>query len=287
MPFWLGPLGNLQRLPNPLVGADAPLIRKGAVYDLPNGGTVIDTFGYRRQYQLSWRMLAATVGVLDVLEGLRLGRWGTGVLVALDPLRINLLPTGVSLSTSPTSTTTGFVASVGALTSVVGPATVGARCLRWAPGTLAAAASVRAPDPIVTLGVPVVSGLSYAASVAARLDTGSPAASARAELRWYDAAGTLLSTTQGSTSALSTSAWTTLSVAATPPAGAVLVGMALQTPTTGVAPLFLADQWQLQLGTSATPWQVGTGCPRVLIDQMPESYPQRGRHDITMILLEV
>lgn len=287
MPFWLGPAGNLQLLPTPLVGADAPLVRKGATYDLPSGGTVVDTFGYRRQYRLTWRMLTTTTGVLDVLEGLYSGRWGRGVLLMLDPLRTNLLPADVALSTSPTNITTGFAASVGTLASFTGPSTVGSRCLKWTAGTLAAAASVAAPDPIETLGVPVVSGLSYAASVSARLDTGSPAATARAELRWYDADGVLLSTTQGSTSSLSTSAWTALSASGTPPSDAVLVGMALQTPTTGVAPVFLADQWQLQLGSTATAWQVGTGCPRVVIDQLTDAYPQRARHDMTMTLLEV
>ena len=287
MPFYMGVAGHMVTLPRPPAGMEGTLVRQGGSRELAGGGTSTDITGRRRTYRLPYQRLgSATVGDFATLEAFHIGMWGPGPFMVLDPQRTNMLPLNVASSTNLFRSTELFVATVGTLTSVTTQSATALRCLRWAPGTLAAAQSVRAPDPTSEFAAPAIPSLAYVASLQARLDTGSPAANARAELRWYDATGAALSTTQGTSTALSTSAWTTLTVTATTPAGAAYVGVALQTPTTGVAPLFLTDAWQLQLGSVATTWVPGTGVPRVTVDQMPDTYPRLGQHDVVMTLIE-
>lgn len=286
MPVYLGPPGNLQKLPGPRTGVQANLVRQGGTAVLAGGGYVIDTTGRSRQYTLNWQRM--TQADFATLEGLYVGLWGPGPFCLLDPVRVNLLPANVATGTDSDRATTLFAATVGTLASSTTVADNGLRSLKWTPGTLSAAQSVTAPSTPADNAVPVIStSQSYVVSMRARLGSGSDAANGRAELRWYDASGSAVSTSQGTSTALSTSAWTTLTATDTPPSTAVFVGIAFQTPTATGAPVFHVDSCQLQLGDTATDWVPGTGVPRVGIDQMPDSYPQNARHDVTMTLLEV
>lgn len=284
MPVYLGPAGHLQKLPGPRTGVQATLVRQGAVLELAGGGFVVEQTGKARQYTLTWNRL--TQSDLTILEGLYVGLWGPGPFCLLDPMRINLLPANVATGTDVDRATTLFAATVGTLASSTTVADNGLHSLKWTPGELSAAESVTAPSTPVDNAVPVVADLSYVVSMRARLGSGSDAASGRAELRWYDGDGSAVSTSQGTSTALSSSSWTTLTAADTPPSTAVYVGVAFQAPTTTGSPVFHVDSLQLALGSVAPDWAPGTGVPRVGIDQMSDSYPQNKRHDVTMTLVE-
>jgi len=95
------------------------------------------------------------------------------------------------------------------------------------------AGDMRATTPAGTSGEPVVAGRTYSGGGAVK--TGASARSARALIRWYDAAGTLLSTTTGGSSTDATTGWVAVLATAAAPAGAAFAALVVEVLATGGA----------------------------------------------------
>jgi hypothetical protein len=291
MAWYLGPPGRLLTLPPPRVGVDVGQVRAGSERALLSGGTAVDTVGQpKRRFVLSWQQM--TTAVFAPLEGLALGLYGPGPFLLVESARANLLPANVSAPTSIRADTFGWGVSAGAVSSVSTPTPLGGRrVISWSPGTTAAGGAVLfAVDAarVASDTAPLITGVTYTAQAQSRLVSGSATTALR--LGWYDSTETLLSSTSGSSGALSSGAWTQQTVtaaASSAPAGAVYVAPALDVPAGGAGQVIASDQWQLELAGSAGTWTLGTGVPRVMVDQLTDSYPRTGRHDVTLTLAEV
>jgi hypothetical protein len=289
MAVYLGPPGRMLTLPGALLGADASLVRAGSPRQLLGGGQAVDTVGTaKRRYSLQWRHL--TDAVFAQVEALVAGVYGPGPYLLLDPSRTNLLPANVASPTSVRGDTYPWGTSTGALASVSTPTPLaGRRIISWTPGTaIAGNATVYgyAFGLAQVFAVPVVTGLTYSFAASLRTTTGTATMAARIDS--YSASGVLLSNTSGSTASIGTGAWTTLSVTGvTPNAAAVYVGPSVEVPAGTTTQVIVSDQWLMVLGSTLPSWTRGTGTPRVMVDQLGDSYPQRGRHDATLTLVEV
>lgn len=287
--YWLGTPGNLVRLPRPNRGLSDGDSLPGSTVALLSGGTGVDYLGTPRgQWQLAWSLLTETDR--SIVDAFIQGTYGRGALLLLDPNRPNLAPADQASPTSVTGGVTALTQSHGSQASVSTPVGVGRRVVQWTPGTLSTAGRsfAQLAFPLVS-AAPAIAGITYCAVASARLVSG--AASARAELVWWDSAGAFLSVTSGSSSVLSTSAWTVLgAVTGTPPANAVYVGARIATPTTGSAPVFLGDAIALRAGVSSLTYRTGRGSPRVVV--LPDSSSstrlagEAGRQDRTLTLAE-
>lgn len=287
--YWLGIPGGLVRLPKPDRGLADPDSLTGAVVDLLSGGTGVDYLGIPKgRWELSWTLL----GEADrsIVDAFLQGVYGRGTLLLLDPNRTNLLPADQAAPSSVTGAVSHLTQSQGSQSSVSTPAGTGRRVVQWTPGTLSVAgqsfAQLAAP---LTYAAPAVTGVTYTAVGSARLVSG--AGQARVELVWFSSAGAVLSTTAGSAATLATGSWSVLGVASgTPPASCVYVGVRLATPTTGSAPVFLADALALRAGVSTLTYRTGRGSPRVVV--LPEAGSttriagDAGRQDRSLTLAE-
>jgi hypothetical protein len=287
-PFYLGPPNRLFALQAPLRGIEVSPVRAGGTRRLLSGGAAADTLGRRRrQFTMSWTWLPDAV--FATLEGLATGVYGPGPFLLVDPARRNLLPDNIAAPTSPRADTFGWGVSAGTLASVATPTPLaGRRVISWSPGTTAAGNAVLFgvdAARILADAAPAIQGVQYTAQGQNRLVSGTGTTAMR--LGWYTAAGTLASSTSGTSAALSTSAWTRQSATGSPPATGLYVMPALEIPAGGAGQVVACDAWQLELGGSATDWTRGTGTPRVMIDQLTDSYPLVGHHDVTLTLVEV
>jgi len=101
-------------------------------------------------------------------------------------------------------------------------------------------------------GPPVIVGQQYTFSVFGLGQAGGE--QVKAEIRWTDAGGGIVSTTAGAPIVLATGAWTRASVTGVAPPGTVTVtGKLYTTPTPQVA-TFWADDIQLELGSVVSPF---------------------------------
>jgi hypothetical protein len=129
---------------------------------------------------------------------------------------------------------------------------------------------------------------SYAWSVYVRSVTSGANPSAAAQIRWFNVAGTQVGTSTGTTTALAaggaSAAWTRLSVAGTPPAGAIYANVAVN--LAGSAPTGAwscqTDGLQVEWGTSASTWILpGTWYPMWggALSEVPREYSGDGTPD--------
>ncbi len=289
MTVYLGPPGRMLTLPAVQQGQDVGLDRAGSVRRLLSGGTAVDTIGsLHRSVSLNWSHI--TDANFATLEALVTGIYGPGPYVLVDTARVNLLPPNVAAATSVRADTYPWGTSTGALSSVSTPTPLaGRRILSWTPGTAAAGNATvygYAFGLAQVFAVPVISGLTYSFSASLRTTTGTATMAARIDS--YSASGVLLSNSSGSTAAIGTGAWTTLSVTGVSPnAAAVYVGPSVEVPAGTTTQVIVTDQWLMVLGGTLPAWTRGTGVPRVMVDQLTDSYPLRGRHNASLSLTEV
>jgi hypothetical protein len=288
--IYLGPPGRVLTLPSVQLGQDVGLQRAGSVRQLLSGGNAVDTVGsLHRAFTLEWAYLSDAN--FAALEALVSGVYGPGPFVMIDTNRVNLLPPNVASPTSVRADTYPWGTSTGALSSVSTPTPLaGRRILSWTPGTAAAGNATvygYAFGLAQVFAVPVVSGLTYSFSASLRTTTGSATMAARIDS--YSASGVLLSNSSGSSTSIGTGAWTTRSVTAvTPNAAAVYVGPSVEVPAGTTTEVIVTDQWLMVTGgTLPSAWTRGTGAPRVMVDQLTDSYPLRGRHNVSLSLVEV
>lgn len=265
---WLGPAGALVQLPSPsMSGYQATDQLRGGFHDLMGGGAVRDRIPARRQFLLPYEaMLDDSYAALRTLARL------PGPLRYLHPFERNLLTVNQSTGTDELRSTDGVVARFqGAASSTTTQARSGTRSIAWASGTALAATGrgVYLYNSTSTIdGTWAVVRPSTQYTLSGYLRT-TAAVSMQALFDWHDATGAYLSTNVGTGTALSTSAWTRVSLTATSPATAAYgIGAWLNSTTTGAAITVYHDDLQLEEAAAATAWRLGAGTPLVAVDAL-------------------
>jgi hypothetical protein len=286
--FYLGRPGALQKLPPPLPGFEVTDLLRGGLHELAAGGNVRDRTQARRRWVLGWKALTD-----DEWSGLRTLYRLPGPYRLLDPRDRNRLTVNQSTGTEELRDTTGHrPVTQGVLASDTAFAHSGTRSLKWDSETALAVSSGRgvayatsgtsidaswaAVRPSVAHTFSVWAHASIAVSMAARID-------------WYSTAGALLSSSVGSGTSVSTSAWTQLTVAnaSSPATAAYGIGGVQNTTTTGAAVQVWLDDPQLEEGAVASTWLLGGGSPLVVVDTLAPSAVLAGFTDAELVLLEL
>jgi hypothetical protein len=292
--WWLGTPGFMQRLKPPRRDVGFTPGQLTADHVSADNTRTVDRLGRpKHTFVLDYEWISPDEA--DVIDGLF--HAGRQPLVLLHPEWRNLATANASTGTAATRTIDGFEQTLGSLSSAPITATPVPnvprleRAVSWVLGTGVAGQSLSHPEPtiITARGIPILLGFQYTASLYAALTAGSASCQARAEIRWYSAAGALVSTSQGSLSTLSAApGWTRVQVTAQPPATAQWCAAAVQTPTNlGSASTMLATGWQPEYGPSATTWTHGRGVPRVWFADASGSIPLTQRRSASWTLLEL
>lgn len=297
---YFGRPGGLLQLPWPKGDVDKPYTRQTFDFLTGTGQHFVSMLtGGARTYTVHWAALH--LDNYRMLDQFWSGAMGGGPWAYIDPSAPNLLlpnqsgPTNVTSDTTYMSTITG-AANEGTLfsnsTSTFIHRTSARRSLQWQFTTAPISAPVLQMETPYRnwYGIPVVPGLSYAWSGWLRPDgTIDTSITASLRIRWLDAAGSQLSESSGTVTALTT--FTQLSVIATAPGGAVYARPVCvvdgTTVTTGGS-LYL-DELLFEQDTVVNSWAPGTGCRAVEILSLPDTAPfeARMRKGIDMVLQEL
>jgi phage tail-like protein len=111
------------------------------------------------------------------------------------------------------------------------------------------------PATATTLGIPIGTATELCVAVRMRMSSGT-AFSVAGQIDWYASNGALISSTVGSTQALSSSAWSTVYAETNSiPAGAVTFGFSVKsTATISTTQIALLDAYQPEVSTSPSSW---------------------------------
>lgn len=294
MSVYLGPSGNLLTLRSYDRGHQPVPERLGGTHQLLSGARVRDTLAVKQTFQVGWSWLSDAEYL--PLEGLFLGVYGDGPFYWMDQGRKNFCDLNVSTGTDYLDTTSGFtpVTTTGLFSdvnagwnNVGGPFPVGGTRRLGAGVANGTAAFTGIYNP--TTSIPVTPGVTYTASAYL-----SPpgAFGVYLQLRYLDVSGTLIAGGEGvgfkSGNALVTPDRSIATLVA--PAGAVTAQMRVNTAaanSSGSTGFVYADGFQFEIGSAATPWQLGNGVPRVLIDSVSPTININGWRDVTATLIEV
>jgi hypothetical protein len=263
--FWLGPPGALVNIRAPSA-LDPTLIRKGGTHELLAGGTVRDTLGYRRRFQLEWQNLLTTDELAQLENLYLLG----GPLIFVDPSRRNLLTANQSTGSDFLDSTDGAIARFGGtLSSSTAQARSGTRSFAWAvtPSSTGWGIYLQNSTSVVDASwTPVKPSTQYTVTGYMR---STAAISMKGGMDWYDKAGAFISADiAGSGQALNTGDWNIRVTRVTPasPATAAYGIPWFTNTTTGSAMTVFLDDPQMEEAAAATVWVQGTGTPRVIFD---------------------
>lgn len=299
MTIYLGPPGNLQALPYMGRGIDSTMDLGATVQRSLGGARTVDYVGTpKRTYGLERKYL--TVDELGQIEGLALGLYGAGPYALLDPWRRNLFTLNQSSAGDYSRDTSGFTGlSTGTVglsgplsTQVQGtyaitylsPASGAAGTAGLVVGSQATAAAVIAAgtNPVV------VPTLAYTFQAMVKTLAGT-AASWRATIAFYDAAGAIIGSATNGTAAVITGSFVVRSVTATAPALAAYAVCSITNNATLIATNTIAvDAPQIDQSSTVDSWVPGTGVPRVAFTTLGNTYPTIvDTHDATLQLQEV
>lgn len=296
MTIYLGPVGNLQALPSMTAGIKADLDLRAGVQQALGGARTVDYVGDpKRTYVMDRKR--ATADELAILEALAFELYGSGPYALIDPTRRNMLSLNQSSAGDYDHDSSGFSVLAGSV-ATTGPVTTAAQgryhqtytsAAAGAAGTSGLLAGSRATAAeVIAVGnaTPVRQSVDY--TFQARLKHVSGTAAAwRASLHWYDVAGALISTSNGS-GAVVTGAYADYSVtAASPAAAAYVVPGVTNNAVLAAANVVAVDSLMLSQASAAGLWVPGTGVPRVVFTALGDSYPSQGYHDAALTLVEV
>lgn len=277
--FRIGPVDRLVRMPVPDDEVPATPSRIGTTVRSLNGTATTQTFGYKR----SWNFLFEYMSPDEFadLEALYLEDV-QGPYRMFDPVRKNLLNREVSAPSS-LDEGVGFSASTTAnatlsLAHIVPGASPTARSSRKLKVVSTGANDVRRAEGKAWDAFMLGNDLTFSCWV----DNISGAAPTP-YMQFKDRAGVNVGT-RLSGSATTDAGFGRVSVSATPPAGAYLVEVGLNS---SAANEFDTTGWQLEYGTSATDWVPGYGVPVVTIDTMELIYPRYDFYNAQVTVLEV
>jgi hypothetical protein len=250
--FYLGPVGYMQKLPDPEQQLPSNHKRVRGTHQLLNGHSVVDEWlSTTREYQLTWNIMQEAE--FQILKALSEGAFGPPPYAFLDPNQDNLLTANQSSGTNVLQDVSDFAVGTIVPSSISSSTAVSylrPRSLAWAvtavncelaTGTI----QLGAADP--NADVPVIFGEYYRAAVRARLagSTGS----LYCTIRWYTAAGVFINDTVSPLTPLSATAWTKVEVIGTPPATAALARVRVINGAFGVATTIYLDDFRLQMLT--------------------------------------
>lgn len=288
----LGTPGRLARLPQPTGDLPHPAEYDAAVHKLLAGRAVDFPGGDpKRAYKATWQGLGHDDW--STLEAYASRQRGFGPWVLyLDETRRNYLTANQASGTDAAAGVEGFSVAAGSnetLASSTAQARSGIRSLLWTLPASVTSGLLTIACPVATFaGWPTPASQPWSLSAYVRTGGTDSTFDVRARLRWLNSAGSTLSTSDGSFTAGSSSAFTRISVTATAPANAVYVLPLLQvdaTDVSGAAQCFV-DDVQLEFGTVGTAL-AGTGLPIVSIIPDEHDMPSADWHTVTWTLQEV
>lgn len=269
--MWLGRPGSLVALPDLQPDIAVAEDRGTVIHSSVSGGITLQNM-YRdtkREYRVPYNYLADQ-DIADLLA-FRHGHYGPGPFVLLTELDCNLLEANQSSGTDQRTTTYGFSASLGTLTSVVG-GYKGLRQLNWQLPASGATPNVKLTWKGNAAGLPAVPQADYAFSVWLKANTTT---NMRLRLSYRNAANSEIGYTEWSTVAITT-AWSRIDVAGESIDGTVYVLPIINLISATASQLISIDSAQLEFGQAATSWQPGLGIPYVSISDLPREYAMSG-----------
>jgi hypothetical protein len=286
--FYFGSAGDIQPLPPQTKdpGTDPSAVRYGPLSRALNGTPTVQTYGLKRQWNLSWYRMLHSDPNLAVLQRLDAAYHGyiSRRLYLLDTRAVNYLTPDLA-SVGGEEGTTGFATSVGGVMSRVNNTQFHADLANTAEGTFSWVPPTGASQ-VLNSGstvMPVVAGTDYLFSTYM-----SGTGSVKLAFTFYDKDRTLISTMVGSPITL-TGTPTRYSLAfpfGSVPAGSALflVGLSTNTTTTMVN----TAGWQLQYDDAVlAPWAMGRGAAEVIVDSFTVKYPDPYSQIVSATLLEV
>jgi len=237
----------------------------------------LDTFAFKRAYQLSWtsrqeaelrtlltcyrKLSAASTRFLDL-------RWS------------NQLGAQIASGGSEKRLTTGFTQSAGTLVFGTAPGTLPAPllgsldgCQTWTPTASTQTLLTSSTE------IPVVSGSYYWFSA-----YGYGSGNQKLRIQPYDASGAPLTANDGSAIALATS-WSQYTLGPYyPPSNAVSLAVGWVAQGAGT---LNTTGWGAYVDQVVQPWMLGVGCPTVVIPECKVVYPRPGYIDCAAMVQEV
>jgi|SRR5690242_4689670 len=282
--WYLGWLGDMRPLPVPEVDFDMTEVRYGGVHQALNGARTMDTTGYRQKFQMDFKYLSEADYAW--LRSLYLGNVQEP-LYLMNPLRNNLLSQQASMGVWHGTLDNGMqnVSFASAYDFVndfpTGLPVAGTRV----PRILSVAT---APAYVVLDGgtrfFPTTVGEPLTYSIYMRTTTGS--ANVDMYLQTMDKYGTT-NTGPGliGTKAVTTS-WQRFSITHTPAtAGIAATRAGLQLASAGTYNVLLAAP-QVEYGSVVTPFSIGGGLSKVLIDSIDSESPRYPLSNVSVSFLE-
>lgn len=286
MPFYLGKVGALVQLASINLGVQATPSKGVVVHDLPRGRAV-DVFPIKRTWTLPSRQLTADQrSILDRVF------WLPGPWRLIDTNQRNRLTVNQSTGTDDLLATTGFLPTVGTISSTTTQFRSGTNSLAWAVAISQAAGNgvwlgSAATTTAASDDIPVVPGQPFAWSYYVRHSTGTVQMAAR--VNWFTAAGAANGSTVGSNVASSTANFDARpTVTGTVPAGS---GYARPEAEIGVAPsaamTIYLDELQYEDAAAVSAFVVGYGTPIVAATDLDVTLARQGRSDYALTLVEL
>jgi hypothetical protein len=110
---------------------------------------------------------------------------------------------------------------------------------------------IRNQDSPTSTGAPVTAGTTYTGSIYLKQTVGTPSGTFKIRLRWWNAANSNISTTDGATETI-TSGFTQASVTGVAPVGAVAASFTVEVASADAADIYLIDKTTLREGSDAT-----------------------------------
>lgn len=289
--IYFGRPGFLAELPQPRGGVKATRVRPTSVFATAGGRARVDRMlDGSREYVLSWNRLFYEDWAY--LEGFDQGLQGPGPFALLDPGRINLLQANQAGATSVSNSASGFTPATSAqtVTSDQFLYNRGPRSLDWNFTTTTSASLALDPPSDSWPGIPVINR-SMAFSFLARRKPATASAQVRAVMQWLDVSGNTLETTLGTYTVVTSGAWVAVSLIDSPPSSAAAyLNVSVHGSGQASGTYFALDNFQLEVGASATTWRPATGVMPVQVVSLDEQWPWQAstfRENATMVLQEV
>lgn len=276
-PIWyLGPAGDMRPMVCPERDIDITVERYGGLFQGLSGARSMNVTGHKQRFTFNFRYLSKTEYAW--FESLH-KRTVFGLYRLMNPFKVNMLSTQASLvrtvgDNRTVQFTSGVAAPVVDWPSAAGDlANISTKWTNRSSGTQVFRAEERYNIP-VAVGQQVVFSLYLKASTSM---------SGTIVIDWYDKFGVQVGSGGSNSTALTTS-WQRFTATAVPPAGAVKARGAFLTSVT--APDVYLAAAQFETGSSPTSWEVGGGCPVVLLDQLETLTPRFPYYNSTLSLLE-
>ena len=282
--WYLGWLGDMRVLPTPEVNFDMTEVRYGGIHQALNGARTMDITGFRQQFKMDFKYLSEDDYLW--LRSLYLGNV-TEPLYLMNPLRKNLLSQQASTGTWHTTLDNGIQNVNSAIaydffndypTGLPVSGTRSPRLLSVATGPAYAVMDGGTRFAPAAVGEPITF------SIYMRTTSGT------ASVDMYEQTMDKYATTNIGTGLISTksvtTSWQRFTATHTPiAAGVAAARFGLQLVSSGTYNVLLAAP-QVEYGASATPFSMGGGLSKVLIESIDSESPRYPLSNVSVTFLE-